>query len=249
MKPLQKPGIIIHNTTIQKLVTNSQPGVYQNDSSGKFVATQKNYLPFKRFLDILFSVLIIILVLSWLLPIVSLLIKLDSEGPVFFKQKRIGLNGNPFTCLKLRTMILNNEADETPACKKDHRITRFGFLLRRSNVDELPQFFNVLAGQMSIVGPRPHMVSDCTRFSFVIPSYASRHFIKPGITGWAQVKGYHGPTTDYESIITRYYWDIAYARQYSLWLDARIIALTIAGGISAIQRIVFKTWMANKKNS
>ncbi|MGZ8553145.1 MAG: sugar transferase [Chitinophagaceae bacterium] len=243
---MQKPGIIIHNPTIQKLV-NSQPELYQNDNSGKSVAIQKNYLPFKRLLDILFSVLIILLVLSWLLPIISFLIKLDSEGPVFFKQKRIGLNGNPFTCLKLRTMILNNEADETPACKNDHRITRFGFLLRRSNIDELPQFFNVLAGQMSIVGPRPHMVSDCIRFSFVIPLYASRHLVKPGLTGWAQVKGYHGPTSDYESIINRYYWDIAYVRQSSLWLDARIIALTIAGGISAIRRVFFKAWLANKK--
>lgn len=128
-------------------------------------------------------------------------------------------------------MVLNVEADESPASKNDYRVTRIGSLLRCTNFDELPQFFNVLAGQMSIVGPRPHMIADCIRFSFVIPSYASRHLVKPGITGLAQVKGFHGPTTDYESIINRYYWDIEYVRQSCLWLDAKIIMLTFAEGI------------------
>lgn len=231
MKPLQNPGTITHNTAIQGLIVKGQSGVYQNDSSSKSVATKKNYLLVKRFFDILVSVLVILLVLSWLLPIIGFLIKLDSKGPVFFRQKRIGLDGNPFVCLKLRTMIINNEADERPAVKNDYRITRFGLILRQTNVDELPQFFNVLAGQMSIVGPRPHMTADCIRFSFVISSYPFRHFVKPGITGWAQVKGYHGPTLDYESIVNRYYWDAQYVRKAGLWLDTKIITLTITGSI------------------
>ena len=167
---------------------------------------------------------------------IGLLIKLDSKGPVFFKQKRIGMNGVPFFCLKLRTMIVNREADESPARENDYRITRLGLFLRRTNLDELPQFFNILAGSMSIVGPRPHMMTDCIRFSFVIPSYAFRHFAKPGITGWAQVKGYHGPTPDYESIINRYYWDAQYVQKSDLWLDIKIIVQTAAKTIHQIYR-------------
>jgi putative colanic acid biosysnthesis UDP-glucose lipid carrier transferase len=231
VKPLQNLGIIAHNTTIQKRTVKGGPGSYRNGISSKPVARQKNYLLLKRSFDILFSVLIILLVLSWLLPIIGFLIKLDSKGPVFFKQKRIGLNGKPFVCLKLRTMIVNKEADESPAIKNDYRITPLGVYLRQTNLDELAQFFNVLAGQMSLVGPRPHMVADCIRFSFVIPSYPLRHFVKPGITGWAQIKGYHGPTPDYESILNRYYWDAQYVRRAGFWLDIKIIVLTIAGNI------------------
>lgn len=205
--------------------------MYPNDSYSGSVANQKKYLFFKRLFDILVSVVILLFILSWLLPLLGLLIKLDSKGPVIFKQKRIGLNGKTFICLKLRTMNINKEADEIPVRENDYRITRLGRFLRRTHLDELPQFFNVLAGQMSLVGPRPHMIVDCIRFSFVIPSYSFRHFVKPGITGWAQVKGYHGPTMDYESIINRYYWDAEYVRKACWWLDVKIIALTIAGSI------------------
>lgn len=124
-------------------------------------------------------------------------------------------------------MIRNSEADERPAESNDYRVTVIGRFLRRTNLDELPQFFNVLAGQMSVVGPRPHMVADCNRFSFVIPSYQFRSILKPGITGYAQVNGYHGPTSDYESIIIRYYWDAQYVRRASTWLDMKIIGRTI----------------------
>ena len=227
MKPLQNKDTATHTTTIQRRSIERLTSAYQNDSSGIYVASKKNYLLLKRSFDIVFSALIILLVLSWLLPIMGLLIKLDSKGPVFFKQKRIGRNGKPFICLKLRTMISNKEADETPVQENDYRITKLGSLLRQTHLDELPQFFNVLTGHMSIVGPRPHMTADCIRFSFVIPSYAFRHFAKPGITGWAQVKGYHGPTTDYESVINRYYWDARYVRKAGLWLDVKIVALTI----------------------
>ena len=231
VKPLQNLDIIVHNTTIQSRHTERIPGLYPNESYNGTVANQKKYLFFKRFFDILFSVVILLFILSWLLPILGLLIRLDSKGPVIFKQKRIGLNGKSFVCLKLRTMNLHKEADEIPARENDYRITRLGKFLRKTYLDELPQFFNVLAGQMSLVGPRPHMTADCTRFSFVIPSYSFRHLAKPGITGWAQVKGYHGPTRDYESIINRYYWDAEYVRKAGWWLDVKIIVLTIARSI------------------
>jgi putative colanic acid biosynthesis UDP-glucose lipid carrier transferase len=209
-------------STTPKGPDNNQNGIVRS-----FVASKKNYLFFKRLFDILFSVCILVLVLSWLLPLIAILIKLDSKGPVFFKQKRIGLNGKLFICLKFRTMIINDEADERPADENDDRITDIGKFLRKTNMDELPQFFNVLVGHMSIVGPRPHMITDCIRFSFVISSYQFRNLLRPGITGLAQVKGYHGPTTDYESIINRYYWDAQYVRRAGLWLDIKIIGITI----------------------
>jgi putative colanic acid biosynthesis UDP-glucose lipid carrier transferase len=182
----------------------------------------------------------IVLVLSWLIPILALLIKLDSKGPVFFKQKRMGLNGSTFTCIKLRTMIVNEEADESPAILNDHRITRIGQFLRSINLDELPQFFNVFIGTMSIVGPRPHMTADCIRFSFVISSYQFRNLMRPGITGLAQINGYHGPTDDYESIIVRYYWDAQYIRKANLWLDCRILVVTFMQSLKSFLAIIFK---------
>ena len=231
MKPLQNLDTTTSDTIVQSRHQKILRDAYQNDGFNAYVASPENYLLAKRSFDILFSALIILVVLSWLLPVLGLLIFLDSKGPVFFKQKRIGRNGKSFICLKLRTMIINAEADETPAQENDYRITKFGSFLRQTHLDELPQFFNVLAGYMSIVGPRPHMTADCIRFSFVIPCYAFRHSVKPGITGWAQIKGYHGPTANYDSIINRYYWDAQYVRKAGLWLDVKIIALTIAKSV------------------
>jgi putative colanic acid biosynthesis UDP-glucose lipid carrier transferase len=221
------------HTTAQLLpasipLTTGLPGMHQNGIVRSFVASRKKYLFTKRAFDIVFSALVILLVMSWLLPLVALLIKLDSKGPVFFRQKRIGRNAVPFYCLKFRTMIPNEEADEQPALENDSRITTAGRWLRKLNIDELPQFFNVLRGQMSVVGPRPHMTADCIRFSFVISSYSFRHLVRPGITGWAQVHGYHGPTNDYESIIIRYYWDAMYVRKADLFLDVKIVTRTFA---------------------
>jgi putative colanic acid biosynthesis UDP-glucose lipid carrier transferase len=181
----------------------------------------------------------ITLILSWLLPLLAIIVKSSSKGVVFFRQKRVGLNGRSFGCLKLRTMIENDEADEQQAKENDPRITRFGRFLRKTNLDELPQFFNVLMGQMSIIGPRPHMLKDCIRFSFVIPSYSYRSLVRPGITGWAQVKGCHGPTDDYESIILRYYWDAQYVRKSGFLLDAKILCLTIAQGFRNFLKACF----------
>lgn len=123
-------------------------------------------------------------------------------------------------------MKLNEDADEKQAEINDERITLTGKFLRTTNIDELPQLFNVLTGDMSIVGPRPHMISDCIRFSFIIPSYSFRNLVRPGITGWAQVNGHHGPTIDYESINNRYYWDAKYVREVNAWLDIKIILKT-----------------------
>lgn len=193
----------------------------------RFVASRRNYLLLKRGVDIVFSLLFILLVLSWLLPILAIWIKLDSKGPVFFFQKRVGRDGKIFKCIKLRTMIQNEVADEKPAEENDQRITKAGKFFRKTNLDELPQFFNVLIGDMSLVGPRPHMVADCMRFSFVISSYKFRHLVKPGMTGLAQIKGYRGETKDYESIVNRYHWDAVYVRKAGIGLDIKVLGKTI----------------------
>ncbi len=190
------------------------------------IPRRKAYLSLKRSFDVILSLFFIICLFSWLFPVISLLIVLDSKGPVFFVQRRIGKNGRSFWCLKFRSMIINEEADEKQAEKNDYRITRVGKFLRRTNFDELPQFINVLMGDMSIIGPRPHMFSDWTRFSFVIPEYKFRNLMRPGITGLAQVKGHHGPTPDYRSISTRFYWDAEYIRNASFRLDMKIVFRT-----------------------
>jgi putative colanic acid biosysnthesis UDP-glucose lipid carrier transferase len=222
-------SIAADHTTIQHLPVKRRSR-NQNAIIRSFVASKRKYLFFKRIFDLVASFLTITFILSWLTPIVALLIKLDSKGPVFFTQKRIGLGGKQFKCIKFRTMVSNEEADQRQAQENDERITRIGRLLRRINLDELPQFLNVFLGHMSIVGPRPHMLADCIRFSFVISSYQFRNLVRPGITGLAQVNGYHGATPDYESIIIRYYWDAQYVRKAGLWLDIKIIALTMAQG-------------------
>lgn len=190
---------------------------------------KKGYFFFKRSFDLIFSLIVILGVLSWLLPVMALLIRLDSRGPVFFLQKRMGKGGKAFTCFKLRTMIVNSGADRQPASEADPRITRFGRLLRRSHLDELPQFLNVLFGSMSLVGPRPYMLADCRNFSAMVPGHAYRNFVRPGITGLAQVKGLHGsgPVTDFKTIFWRYQWDAFYVRNAGFLLDMRVIRQTI----------------------
>jgi putative colanic acid biosynthesis UDP-glucose lipid carrier transferase len=177
-------------------------------------------------MDILVSSVIVVFILSWLIPLCAVLIKIDSKGPVFFIQLRVGRGGRSFKCVKFRTMIVNREANRQQAQENDSRITRIGSFLRKSNLDEFPQFLNVLAGEMSIVGPRPHMHVDCNTFSSVIAGYKFRSMVKPGITGLAQVKGFRGPTNDFKSIFHRYQFDAFYIRNANPWLDMRIIRQT-----------------------
>ncbi|HEX2847988.1 MAG TPA: undecaprenyl-phosphate glucose phosphotransferase [Chitinophagaceae bacterium] len=181
----------------------------------------------KRLFDIVFSSLVIILILSWLYPIIALLIKLQSPGPVLFKQKRSGRNNKPFTCYKFRSMRVNKDSEKVQATKNDSRITPIGSFLRRSSLDELPQFFNVLKGEMSVVGPRPHMLAHTEQYRTIIDQFMVRHFLKPGITGWAQVSGFRGETKEVEQMEKRIQKDIWYLENWSLMLDIRIIYLTL----------------------
>lgn len=184
-------------------------------------------LRMKRAFDIVFSLLVMLLVFSWLFPIIALLITIDSKGGLFFVQQRNGLNNKIFRCLKFRTMVVNKDADFIAARENDHRITRIGNFLRVSGLDELPQLINVLAGDMSIVGPRPHMVNDNLRFEKIAENYNNRSLVKPGITGLAQVNGYKGNTTDDQSIKIRTILDLKYVSKRDFSLDLQIIAATI----------------------
>ena len=206
-----------------------------------YVDQRKNYLLAKRIFDVVLSLFVLLFVLSWLFPILYLLIRLDSRGPVFFVQKRVGFLGRSFPCLKFRTMQVNAEANTKQATDNDPRITRMGRFLRISNLDEIPQFLNVLVGHMSIVGPRPHMYKDCASFSQVVDSYKFRSLMKPGITGLAQVKGYRGPAQSFDKIFRRYQWDAFYVRNASFWLDLRIVHFTAMQTFSFLLRkfIVF----------
>jgi putative colanic acid biosynthesis UDP-glucose lipid carrier transferase len=185
----------------------------------------------KRFFDIVFSLMVILLLLSWLLPILAILIKLDSKGPVFFVQMRSGKNNRSFRCYKFRSLRINNDADSTQVTQNDVRFTRLGKILRRTNIDEFPQFFNTLIGDMSIVGPRPHMLKHTELYSGLLNQYMVRHFLKPGITGWAQVNGLRGETKTISQMQQRVEHDIWYIENWSLWLDFRIIILTVYNAI------------------
>lgn len=184
----------------------------------------------KRLLDLAGATVFILVVFPWFLPLVALLIRLDSRGPVFFRQRRHMRNGRPFYCLKLRTMVLNRDADLCAAFEGDRRITRVGRLLRRTHLDELPQLFNVWWGEMSLVGPRPHMISENERFAGEVPGYRLRQQVKPGITGLAQVRGHVGATHDRAAIERRVQSDLYYIRHWSPALDARILWRTLLSG-------------------
>ena len=180
----------------------------------------------KRILDLVVSSLVILLVLSWLVPLLGLLIYLESPGPIFFKQLRSGRNNKAFWCLKFRSMKINNEADAKQASKGDSRITRIGRFIRKTSLDEFPQFINVFRGEMSLVGPRPHMLKHTDDYSKQLGDFMVRHFIKPGITGWAQVNGYRGETKTLEQMEGRVKYDLWYLENWSLWLDLKILFLT-----------------------
>ena len=181
----------------------------------------------KKAFDLCFSLLVILLIFPWLFPILIILIKLDSKGPIFFKQERSGRDNQAFTCLKFRTMRVNRKADEKQATRGDKRITKMGAFLRRTNMDELPQFFNVLWGNMSVVGPRPHMLKQTELYSELINNYLVRHYAKPGITGWAQVNGFRGETKELVDMKDRVDYDIWYIENWSFLLDIKIIFQTL----------------------
>jgi putative colanic acid biosynthesis UDP-glucose lipid carrier transferase len=185
------------------------------------------YEAFKRITDVVLSAVFLMFLMSWLLPIVALLIKIGSKGPVFFVQKRTGKRGVDFSCLKFRTMYVNDEADTRQATNGDARITWIGRLLRLTHIDETPQFFNVLRGEMSIVGPRPHMLYHTRFYAQAIPYYNLRHEVKPGMTGMAQIKGYIGEINAERELRKRVQWDVYYLKNRSVWLDIRIFMTTI----------------------
>jgi Undecaprenyl-phosphate glucose phosphotransferase len=181
----------------------------------------------KRVFDLLFASFVMVFLLSWLIPIIAVIIKLESKGPVFFKQLRSGKDNKAFFCYKFRSMTVNADSDNRQASKGDMRITKVGAFLRKTSIDELPQFFNVLKGEMSIVGPRPHMLKHTEDYSQLIDNYMVRQFLTPGITGWAQVNGYRGETKELAAMSNRVNADIWYLENWSFLLDIRIVFLTV----------------------
>ncbi|UZS00171.1 undecaprenyl-phosphate glucose phosphotransferase [Chondrinema litorale] len=181
----------------------------------------------KRTFDIVFSVLVISFIFPFLFPVLAILVRASSKGPVFFKQLRSGKSNKCFYCYKFRTMKMNRDSDKIQATKHDKRVTRIGKFMRKTNLDELPQFFNVLRGEMSVVGPRPHMLLHTEQYSKLINRYMVRHFVKPGITGWAQVNGYRGNTKATELMEKRIEYDTWYLENWSLWLDLKIVLMTV----------------------
>ncbi|MFD2162893.1 undecaprenyl-phosphate glucose phosphotransferase [Paradesertivirga mongoliensis] len=181
----------------------------------------------KRFLDIVISSLVILFIFSWLYLILALIIKLQSPGPILFKQLRSGRDNKPFYCYKFRSMRINDDSDINQATRNDDRITPIGKFMRRTSLDEFPQFFNVLFGDMSLIGPRPHMLSHTGQYRAIIDKYMVRHLVKPGISGWAQVNGFRGETNEQWLMEQRVEHDIWYMENWSAMLDIRIIFLTI----------------------
>ena len=182
----------------------------------------------KRAFDVAFSLFVMVFVLSWLIPIIILLIKLDSKGPVLFQQKRSGKDNKAFYCYKFRTMYLHKEPEHKQATKGDPRVTRVGKFLRKASLDEIPQFYNVLRGEMSVIGPRPHPVKLNEKYHPVINRFMLRHSVKPGITGLAQAKGYRGETSTVQMMKNRVKLDRFYVENWSLLFDIKILALTIS---------------------
>jgi len=209
--------------TIQLEKFDKHPGIdvaiiNLDDSLNRFV---------KRGFDLMFAGLVGILFLSWFIPIVGILIKIDSKGPIFFIQQRRGRNSIPFGCIKFRTMIQNQESAEKQASRNDKRITKFGSFLRKSSIDELPQFINVILGDMSIVGPRPQMPAHYDEYSKLIEEFMGRHYVKAGITGLAQCMGYRGEILNIADMENRVRLDRYYIENWTFWLDIKIIFLTV----------------------
>ena len=217
---------------VNELYSKNRSIEYYGDS---LVVLNVNKLPFdftenfylKRIFDILFSVFVCLFILSWLIPILWVLVKLESKGPLVFKQGREGLNGKEFICYKFRSMRINKESNKIHATKNDVRVTKLGAFLRKTSMDELPQFLNVLLGDMSVVGPRPHLETLSLEYQKDVDDYLKRHIVKPGITGLAQVGGYRGEIKKKSDIKNRIRLDIFYIENWSFFLDIKIIIQTV----------------------
>jgi undecaprenyl-phosphate galactose phosphotransferase/putative colanic acid biosynthesis UDP-glucose lipid carrier transferase len=191
----------------------------------------------KRFFDLAGALLVLLLVLWWLIPLLAILIKLDSKGPVFYLQTRNGRSNKPFQCIKLRSMVVvEGNSEFVQATREDSRITRVGKFLRKSSLDEFPQFFNVLKGDMSLIGPRPHPIKLNEQFMPLIANLMSRHYVKPGITGLAQCMGYRGETKDLGDMENRIRLDRYYIENWSIWLDFKIVILTVVSLIRGSEK-------------
>ena len=191
------------------------------------IVSEKNLSRIKRAFDILISICILVFIFPWVYIFIWLCIKLTMPGRIFFLQKRTGIEGSTFICYKFRTMKPNCDADLLQAYDGDPRITPFGKFLRDTSLDEMPQFWNVLKGDMSIVGPRPHMLLHTSEYEKLIPQYVQRLAVRPGITGWAQVNGLRGETENIDKMRKRVEYDIWYIRNWSIGLDLKIIFRTI----------------------
>ena len=181
----------------------------------------------KRMFDIVFASAFMLVIGFWLIPLIGLLIKLESRGPMFFLQGRAGEGGSIFKCVKFRTMTHDPHAGFVQARKDDPRVTRVGAVLRKANLDELPQFINVLKGEMSVVGPRPHVPELDEIFGELVPGYKSRTIVRPGVTGLAQVSGCRGETKSIRNMSHRVRFDLFYAKNMSFWVDIRIVVATV----------------------
>ncbi|WP_026775576.1 exopolysaccharide biosynthesis polyprenyl glycosylphosphotransferase [Polaribacter sp. Hel_I_88] len=224
---------------VLKLIPNSNELYSKNQSieyyDDALMVLNVQKLPFefaenfyiKRIFDIFFSIFVCVFILSWLIPIIWVFVKMESKGPLIFSQPREGLNGDHFVCYKFRSMKVNEESDKIHAIKGDLRVTKIGAFLRKTSMDELPQFFNVIIGDMSIVGPRPHLESLSLEYQKDVEDYLKRHIVKPGITGLAQVSGYRGEIKRKSDIKNRVRLDIFYIENWSFLLDIKIIIQTI----------------------
>lgn len=229
---------LVHFYSVPNLYNYLQNRVYFNlMGSVPYLELRKDPLSdvgnrlLKRAFDIVFSLCFLCTLFPFILLIVTVVTKMTMPGPVFFRQKRNGLNDKEFYCYKFRSMRVNADADRVQATKDDPRKTKWGNIMRKTNIDELPQFINVLKGDMSVVGPRPHMLKHTEEYSKLINRYMVRHFVKPGITGWSQVTGYRGETRELKEMEGRIRGDIWYLEQWSFSLDLYIIFKTVANAI------------------
>ena len=227
------------NNIILKLIPDSNK-LYSKNQNIEFyddtlVVLNVKKLPFefsenyivKRIFDIIFSIIVCLFILTWLVPILWILVKIESKGPLIFSQKREGLDGRKFVCYKFRSMKLNTLSDKVHAVENDIRVTRIGSFIRKTSIDELPQFLNVIKGDMSVVGPRPHLPSLSSEYQKDVDDYFKRHAVKPGITGLAQVSGYRGEIKKRSDIKNRVRLDIFYIENWSFLLDIKIILMTV----------------------